>query len=190
MPLMYCFQLFRRIILRFSSIQCCLALNQPFKFRRVVPNLCHRILSRFASLVQIRNHKARTLARPMPNVSLLRSSPTCFGPTNWHFVTSKLSKIRFCHPSNQTAVVSVLESSNHTSVASCNLRPGALIVFLNWLCHTLIWIVEQCCVVFASTQCRIRLSKFGVVSNTLRSNVNESFHCSLEVCSVDVIVFF
>ena len=40
-------------------------------------------------------------------------------------------------------------------------------IFKNTLrCHILIWIIKQCCVVFASTQSRIRLSKFGAVFNT------------------------
>ena len=60
----------------------------------------------------------------------------------------------------------VLESSDQACVASCNLSLGVLIVFLNCRCHALIWIVEQCCVVFASTHFRTRLSKFGVVFNT------------------------
>ena len=42
-PLMSCFQSTRQRILRFSSIQCCHALNWRFRFRSVVPNLCHRI---------------------------------------------------------------------------------------------------------------------------------------------------
>ena len=40
-------------------------------------------------------------------------------------------------------------------------------------CHILIWIVEQCCVVFASTQCRILLSKFGAVFNTRSGPIND-----------------
>ena len=41
--LLYCFQLIRRLILHFSNIQCCLALNRRFRFRGVVPNLNDRI---------------------------------------------------------------------------------------------------------------------------------------------------
>ena len=38
-----CFQLIRHRILRFSSIQYRPALNRRFRFRSVIPNLCHRI---------------------------------------------------------------------------------------------------------------------------------------------------
>ena len=43
-PLMYCFQLIHRMILCFSSIQRCLALNQHFRFQIVVSDLYTRIL--------------------------------------------------------------------------------------------------------------------------------------------------
>ena len=119
--------------------------NSSCGFRSVHPNL-----ARHASLVQIRFHKACSLARPLPNVSLLRKNPTCF-----------------------------LESSNQACVASCNPRPGVLIVFLYCLCHTLIWIVEQCsrCVCFHT----VPHSSFEVrrcVQHTLRSDVNEFLPCS------------
>ena len=56
--------------------------------------------------------------------------------------------------------------------------------------HILIWTVEQCCVVFASTQCRSRFSKFGVVFNRLSGQMQLSFSfCFLEVCWADVEVF-
>ena len=42
-PLISCFQYIRRRILRFSSIQCCLALKRRFRFPSVVPDLRHRI---------------------------------------------------------------------------------------------------------------------------------------------------
>ena len=53
------------------------------------------------------------------------------------------------------------------------------LVFLHRRYHTLIWsgfgAVEQKCVVFTSTQCHIRLSKFGVVFDTRSGQMCMSF---------------
>ena len=68
----------------------------------------------------------------------------------------------------------VLESSNQVCVASCNLHLGVILIFLHCRYHTLIWVVEPYCVVFAFHT--VPHSPFEVqrcVRHTLWSDVNE-----------------
>ena len=130
-------------------------------FRSVPPNLV-----RHASLVQIRIRKARSLARltkyfvasVKSNLSWSNQFAPC--PVNLIqiLILSPVQSYKCC------LGFGIIESS--LCCASCDLHPGVLTVFLHCRFHTLFWIVEQCCVVFASTQCRIRLPKFFVVFNT------------------------
>ena len=162
------------LILRFFSIQCCLALSHldfELWFLICTPESCTARLL----LAQIRIHEACSLATPLAQCfnSFGKIQPVLVHgwpkQTSPHLVSSILFKIRFCLPSNQTCVVLDLAPSNQACVVSCNLRPGVILVFLHFRYHTLIWIVEQQCVVFTCTQCHIRLSEFGVVFDTLRS---------------------
>ena len=105
-PSLFCFRSIRHRIRRFSSIRCCPALNRRFRFRSVVPDLCHRISYgtlhwykfEFTSLAHWLDH--------WPNVSLLRQNPTCLGPTNLRLVASVLFRIKLRLPSSQTSVAS------------------------------------------------------------------------------------
>ena len=78
--LLYCFQLIRRHILHFSSIQRCPALNQRLRVRSVVPNLCHRISH---GKIPWDKHEFTRLAHWLdhwPNVLPLQQNPPCLDP--------------------------------------------------------------------------------------------------------------
>ena len=89
-----CFQLIRHRILRFSSIQYRPALNRRFRFRSVIPNLCHRISY---GMLHWDKYEFTSLAHWLdnrPNVALLQQNPTYLGPTNLHLVASILLRIK------------------------------------------------------------------------------------------------
>ena len=78
----------------------------------------------------------------------------------------------------------VLESSNQACAASCNLLPGVLIVFLYCRCHTLIWIVEQRCVVFASD---VHANRCQLQTTAQRGNCNDGTYASWNVALSSVV---
>ena len=97
--LAYCFQLIRRQILHFSSIQCCPALNRHFRFRSVFHNLHHRISH---GKLPWNKYEITRLAHWLdhwPNVSLLQQNPNCLDPTSSHLVASISFRNKLCLPS-------------------------------------------------------------------------------------------
>ena len=201
-PLLYCFHLIHHRIVHFSSIQCCPDMNRRFRFRSVVPNLCHRFSQGKFPLDEYGFTRLTRWGRPLAK---------CFAPS----AKSNLSWANECSPCcvnlvpSQTPssafrlikpvlrlrvsvlVYSLSRSSSSNQKVSLNLwiqvfSPVVQCVFgfeyrCVWIHHhptntqshpalpfftSWFGFVEQCCVVFASTQCRIRLSKFGVVFST------------------------
>ena len=107
-----CIHMIEHRIFRFSSIQCRPNLNRRFRFRSVIPNLCHRISY---GMLHCDKYEFARLAHWLENwpiVSLLQSKPTCLGPTNLHPVAPISFRIKLRLPSDQI------------SVASCSLRIG------------------------------------------------------------------
>ena len=82
----------------------------------MVPNLSHRTSH---GKLHRDKYEVTRLAHWLdhwPSVSLLQQNPTCLGPTDLQLVASILFRIKLSLPSDQT------------SVASCSLRLGVLIV--------------------------------------------------------------
>ena len=93
-PLLFCFQWIRQRILRFSNIQCCLALNRRFRFRSVVPDLCHRISYGTLHWYKFKFTRLAHWLDHWPNVSLLLQNPISLEPTNLHLDASILFRIK------------------------------------------------------------------------------------------------
>ena len=163
-------------------------LNRSFRFRSVVLHLCHRIsygklpwdkyeFTRFAHWTTSQMFRCFSKLQPvlMQQIrTLLRQS---------HSESNSVFRLRACRIIFVRSVVTRLftfESLN-PSVLPCRslslldlyfdvfesiVVQQTLKVALHCHSRILIWLVEQCCVVFASTQCHIRLSKSSTVFDT------------------------